>query len=59
MVAITALIHVHDHAAHGHTGGHPLWHVAIVAGGAVAVFIGIKAKESWHRFVHGSGARRP
>jgi hypothetical protein len=56
--AIAALVHGHDHAARGHDGGHPLWHVAIVAGGAVAVFAFIKAKESWHRFVHGTGAHR-
>jgi hypothetical protein len=30
-------------------GGHPLWHFLIVAGGAIAVFIAIKAKESWDR----------
>jgi hypothetical protein len=30
-------------------GGHPLWHLLIVAGGAIAVFIAIKAKESWDR----------
>ena len=28
-------------------GGHPLWHLLIVAGAAVAVFVGIKAKEYW------------
>jgi len=27
------------------TAGHPLWHVAIVAGAAVALYIGIRAKE--------------
>jgi len=27
--------------------GHPLWHLMIVAGGAIAVFIVIKAKEYW------------
>jgi hypothetical protein len=28
---------------------HPLWHLLIVAGGAVGVFVVIKAKEQWAR----------
>jgi hypothetical protein len=27
------------------SGGHPLWHYAVVAGAAVGVFVGIKVKE--------------
>lgn len=29
------------------TGGHPLWHLLVVAGGAVGVFVWIKARE-WY-----------
>jgi hypothetical protein len=31
------------------SGGHPLWHLLIVAGGAVSVFVAIKIKEHWDR----------
>jgi hypothetical protein len=36
-------------AAAGRNGGHPLWHLLIFAGGAVGVFLVIKAKEHWDR----------
>jgi hypothetical protein len=40
----------HHHAGHtGHTGGHPLWHEMVVAGGAVGVFVAIRLKEHWDR----------
>jgi len=29
-------------------GGHPLWHLLIVAGAALATFAGIKIREYWH-----------
>jgi tryptophan-rich sensory protein len=34
-------------AASDQSGGHPLWHLLIVAGGAVGVFVAIKVKEHW------------
>ena len=36
-------------AAAARNSGHPLWHLLIVAGGAVGVFLVIKAKEHWDR----------
>jgi len=36
-------------AASHRSAAHPLWHLLIVAGGAVGVFIAIKAKEYWDR----------
>src|SRR4029077_11760495 len=36
-------------AARDRSGGHPLWHLLIVAAGAVLVFVVIKAKEHWDR----------
>lgn len=39
-------------------GGHPLWHLLIVAGGAVGVFVGIKAKEYWDRHILPERANR-
>jgi len=36
-------------AARDRSGGHPLWHLLIVAAGAVSVFVVIKAKEHWDR----------
>lgn len=36
-------------AARDRSGGHPLWHLLIVAAGAVLVFVVIKAKELWDR----------
>ena len=36
-------------AARDRAGGHPLWHLLIVAGGAIAVFVAIKVKEHWDR----------
>lgn len=29
--------------------GHPLWHFAIVAGGGLAAYAGIRIKETWRR----------
>jgi threonine/homoserine/homoserine lactone efflux protein len=46
MFAIAIAIAV---AARDRSDGHPLWHLLIVAGGAVLVFVGIKAKEHWDR----------
>jgi hypothetical protein len=37
------------------TGGHPLWHLLIVAGGAIGVFLWINAKEYLDR-THDRGA---
>jgi hypothetical protein len=40
-------------------GTHPAWHFAAVAGGAVLVFLAIKAKEGWDHHASGvAGARR-
>jgi hypothetical protein len=36
-------------AARDRSAGHPLWHLAIVAAGAIGVFVVIKAKEHWGR----------
>jgi hypothetical protein len=36
-------------AARDRSGGHPLWHLLIVAAGAVGVFVVIKANEHWDR----------
>src|SRR5437879_3704541 len=36
-------------AARDRSSGHPLWHLLIVAAGAVGVFAVIKAKEHWDR----------
>lgn len=36
----------------GATGGHPIWHFAVVAGAGVAVFAGIKASEIWRHRGH-------
>src|SRR5712692_7698368 len=36
-------------ATRDRSSGHPLWHLLIVAGGAVGVFLVIKAKEHWDR----------
>jgi hypothetical protein len=36
-------------AARDRSAGHPLWHLLIVAGGAIAVFVAIKVKEHWDR----------
>ena len=36
-------------AARDRSSGHPLWHLLIVAAGAVGVFVVIKAKEHWDR----------
>ena len=38
--------------------GHPLWHLLIVAGGAIGVFIAIKTKEYWDRQIQPRRARR-
>jgi hypothetical protein len=40
-------------------GTHPAWHFAVVAGGAVLVFLAIKAKEGWdHHVSRVAGAQR-
>jgi hypothetical protein len=43
-------------AARDHSAGHPLWHLLIVAAGALGMFVLIKAKEHWN---HDGGPRRP
>jgi hypothetical protein len=44
-------------AARDRSGGHPLWHLLIVAAGAVTVFVVIKAKEHWDRPRRAPGSR--
>jgi hypothetical protein len=34
--------------SNGFIGSHPIWHYALVAAGAVGVFVGIKVYEHWH-----------
>ena len=36
-------------SAAGPSTGHPLWHFGVVAGGGVAAYAGIRAKEIWAR----------
>ena len=43
----------------GQTAGHPLWHLLIVAGGAIAVYFAIRTKEYRDRRVCARHAPRP
>ncbi|MDQ1457249.1 MAG: hypothetical protein QOH28_2869 [Actinomycetota bacterium] len=45
-------------AARDRSSGHPLWHLLIVAAGAVGVFVVIKAKEHWNRELRPRRANR-
>src|SRR5258706_2765968 len=45
-------------AARDRASGHPLWHLLIVAAGAVGVFVVIKAKEHRARPRHARDPRR-
>ena len=45
-------------AARDRSSGHPLWHLLIVAAGAVGVFVVIKAKEHWDRELRPRRANR-
>lgn len=45
-------------AARDRSSGHPLWHLLIVAAGAVGVFAVIKAKEHWDRELRPRPAHR-
>jgi len=45
-------------AARDRSSGHPLWHLLIVAAGAVGVFVVIKAKEHWDRALRPRHANR-
>ncbi|MDP9333135.1 MAG: hypothetical protein M3Q30_07480 [Actinomycetota bacterium] len=45
-------------AARDRSGGHPLWHLLIVAAGAVGVLAVIKAKEHWDRDLRPRRANR-
>jgi hypothetical protein len=45
-------------AARDRSSGHPLWHLLIVAAGAVGVFVVIKAEEHWDRELRPRHANR-
>jgi hypothetical protein len=45
-------------ATRDRSDGHPLWHLLIVAAGAVGVFVLIKAKEHWDRDLRPRRANR-
>jgi hypothetical protein len=45
--------------ARDRSSGHPLWHLLIVAAGAVGVFVVINVKEHWNRELPPRRASRP